>query len=247
MKNIIINADDFGLKHSVNKAIIDSFNNHTINSTTLMANMPGFDEAVEMAHQSKIVDKIGAHLVLTEGRPLTKAIEKLPYLFSSEKLPRKLYAQKLSYLDSEQKKIIFEEYSAQISKIRKHGIPITHVDTHQHMHELWGIIQVLMALLKEHKIPSMRIMNNLQRTALHKSKYRDVINYYLKRKKVNYSDYFGSQLDLSANPKKKTWGPTEIIEIMVHPDLNAKGEIIDRLHGVEHSFDYPRSLMNNKL
>ena len=55
MKNkIIINADDFGLNSSVNKAIVESFNNGLINSTTLMANMPGFEEAVEMAHKSKI-------------------------------------------------------------------------------------------------------------------------------------------------------------------------------------------------
>ena len=43
----IINADDFGLSSSVNK-IVESFNNGLINSTTLMANMPGFEEAVEL-------------------------------------------------------------------------------------------------------------------------------------------------------------------------------------------------------
>jgi chitin disaccharide deacetylase len=44
--NVKINADDFGLNSSVNKAIIEAFDNNYINSTTLMANMPGFDEAV---------------------------------------------------------------------------------------------------------------------------------------------------------------------------------------------------------
>lgn len=211
-----------------------------------MANMPGFDEAVELAHRHKITDKIGVHLVLTEGKPLTSAVERFPYLFNTEKLPRKLFAKKLSYLDSDQKKIIFDEYSAQINKVRKNGIPITHIDTHQHMHEMWGILQVMITLLKEHKIPSMRILNNLERSALHKNKYRDVINYYLKRKRVNYSDYFGSQLDLPAHQTKEAHNGAGTIEIMVHPDFNAKGEIVDRLMGREHSFDYPRSLMNNK-
>jgi predicted glycoside hydrolase/deacetylase ChbG (UPF0249 family) len=244
MKNMIINADDFGLKHSVNKAIIDLFNNQTINSTTIMANMPGFEEAVEMAHQTKITNKIGAHLVLTEGRPLTREIEHFSYLFSTEKPDRKLFARKLTFLDANQKKIIFKEYSAQINKIKTHGIPITHLDTHQHMHEMWGILQILIALLKAHKIPSMRILNNLERSALHKNKYRNFLNYYLKRRRINYSDYFGNQLDLAAQ-KAKIQNSSKVIEIMVHPDFNTKGEIIDRLQGSEHSLDYPGSLINN--
>ena len=48
MTTIYINADDFGLGTSVNKAIVECFNSGIINSTTLMANMPGFDEAIEL-------------------------------------------------------------------------------------------------------------------------------------------------------------------------------------------------------
>ena len=72
MKKLIINADDFGLNTSVNHAIIESFEKGLINSTTLMANMPGFEEAIELAHKNNIIDKIGIHLCLTEGEPITK-------------------------------------------------------------------------------------------------------------------------------------------------------------------------------
>ena len=40
---LIINADDFGMSHEVNTAIRDSFRQGLISSTTLMANMEGFD------------------------------------------------------------------------------------------------------------------------------------------------------------------------------------------------------------
>jgi chitin disaccharide deacetylase len=46
IKEILINADDFALKSSVNNAIVELFNKRLINSTTLMTNMHGFDEAV---------------------------------------------------------------------------------------------------------------------------------------------------------------------------------------------------------
>jgi hypothetical protein len=32
-----------------------------------MANMPGFDEASELAHRHRLVSKIGLHLNLTSG------------------------------------------------------------------------------------------------------------------------------------------------------------------------------------
>ena len=54
MKKLIVNADDFGLCTSVNKAIIECHLAGNINSTTLMANMPGTEEAVELSKKHTI-------------------------------------------------------------------------------------------------------------------------------------------------------------------------------------------------
>ena len=42
---LIVNADDFGMSAAVNKAILKAFQEKLISSTSIMANMPGFDEA----------------------------------------------------------------------------------------------------------------------------------------------------------------------------------------------------------
>ena len=47
--DVIVNADDFGMNHNVNLAIDYCFKKNIISSTTIMANMPGFDEAVKLA------------------------------------------------------------------------------------------------------------------------------------------------------------------------------------------------------
>ncbi|MCB6144124.1 ChbG/HpnK family deacetylase, partial [Lachnospira pectinoschiza] len=47
MKKIIINADDFGYSSGVNQGIIKAFREGVLSSTTLMANMPGCDEAIK--------------------------------------------------------------------------------------------------------------------------------------------------------------------------------------------------------
>lgn len=49
MGKLIINADDFGYGKGVNMGIIEAYQNGVLTSTTLMAGMPGFDQAVKLA------------------------------------------------------------------------------------------------------------------------------------------------------------------------------------------------------
>ena len=51
MKKVIINADDFGYSSAVNLGIIKAYKEGILTSTTLMANMPGCDEAITLAKE----------------------------------------------------------------------------------------------------------------------------------------------------------------------------------------------------
>jgi predicted glycoside hydrolase/deacetylase ChbG (UPF0249 family) len=238
MKNVIVNADDYGARSSINKAVVDLFDAGILNSATLMANMPGFDEAVELAHKHKITNKIGAHLVLTEGDPLTPEIKSIPCLFDM-KQPRGLLIKKLFILNKNQQKMIFNEYSAQIEKIKKSGIPISHFDTHEHMHEMWGVMQVIIELRKIYQIPSIRILNNLNVTQSYKYFYRRGVNSYLKVRKINFSDYFGSQEDfVAALENTPAFINNKTMEVMVHPNYNNEGKLIDIFPGMERDFSF---------
>ena len=46
MRSVIINADDFGLSPGVNRGILSAFRDGVVTSTTMLANMSGFDDAV---------------------------------------------------------------------------------------------------------------------------------------------------------------------------------------------------------
>jgi|ERR1035437_14690 predicted glycoside hydrolase/deacetylase ChbG (UPF0249 family) len=243
---IIINADDFGLKSSVNKAIVESFNNGLINSTTLMANMPGFEEAVELIHNRKLDKKIGVHLVLTDGLSLTQEIKSMNLFFNKKVIPSPLRFKKLFFLNRHERFIIFNEYSAQIEKVRRNGIPITHLDTHHQIHDMWAIMQIILELLKTYKIPSMRILNNLEKSNyFYKNAYRNFINHYLKTRKANFTDFMGNQLDfltiLERNPAFLN-NKNKRIEIMVHPDLKENGLLIDKIGGKEFDFRFQKDL-----
>ena len=71
MKKLIVNADDFGLCTSVNKAIIECHLAGNINSTTLMANMPGTEEAVELSKKHTKLNLKDGWTVTTKDRRLS--------------------------------------------------------------------------------------------------------------------------------------------------------------------------------
>lgn len=244
MINIFVNADDFGLNPSVNSAIIESFKTNLINSTTMMSNMPSFEEAVELAFESQITDRIGIHLNLDDG-----------YLLTSDNLITNMFSKgnqnrpgdkrrRLFNLSDELRISIYKEFKAQIDMLKESGINITHIDTHHHIHEIWPITKIVLALLKEYNIPSMRILNNLNRTtSFYKSGYRRLINNVIIRKDANFSDFFGNQLEAVEFLKmNRSIINRKKIEIMVHPDFNSNGLLIDKIRDNEYGFNYTEEL-----
>ena len=63
-KYLIINADDFGMCHSANEAVMDLFKGGWIKSSTIMAPAPGADEAIAFAAANPDY-AIGVHLTHT--------------------------------------------------------------------------------------------------------------------------------------------------------------------------------------
>ena len=49
MKQLILNADDFGLTPGINRAVIELHQAGVVTSATLMATGPAFDDAVALA------------------------------------------------------------------------------------------------------------------------------------------------------------------------------------------------------
>lgn len=69
-RQVIINADDFGLSPAVNRGIIEAYRAGGITSTSMMVNMPGLADAVHAARSLPGLG-VGLHFNLTYGRPLS--------------------------------------------------------------------------------------------------------------------------------------------------------------------------------
>lgn len=228
---LIINADDFGASESVNAAIVEAFRQGLCSSTTIMPNMPYTEAAAELAHENNLLDHVGLHMVLTEGFPLTEGIRHCPR-FCNEKeefcLTRK---QRVFHLSREEKTAVTDEIRAQIKRCRDLGLPLTHMDSHSHAHEEWGIASVVMALARDEGIPHVRLAINCGLVMRWPARgYRFLLNSRLRHAGLARVRRFGMideypSCAKTAIPKKRG----ESLELMTHPDCDGRGGLVDAL------------------
>lgn len=226
MRSMIINADDFGLNAAVNRAILDAFRQQLCSSTTLMANMPGFEEACELAHERKLTDRVGLHLNLAEGFPLTDAIKRSSRFCDPEGC-LKLTSRPLTlFLNAEAKKLLSDEVRAQIARCRQMGVPLTHLDSHHHLHIQWAILGVLLPVARQERIPYVRIPRNCgSGIGPLKETYKWLVVRQIAAAKMRRTEYFGSIADYLW--LKHSGERRGSIEIMVHPRYLSSGLLCD--------------------
>jgi predicted glycoside hydrolase/deacetylase ChbG (UPF0249 family) len=143
-RQLIVNADDFGFAHDVNRGIIEAHTNGILTATTLMANGPAFGDAVRLAREYPTLD-VGCHLVLIQGPSLARRGANLPRTLSEL-----LTLLCLGRIDP------YEELRPQVEHIFDAGIRPLHLDTHKHTH-LWPrVLDAVARLSAEFRIPWVR-------------------------------------------------------------------------------------------
>lgn len=157
-KQLIINADDFGIHPAVNEAVRKAATEGILTSTSLMAGGDAFDEAVEMARSMPSLG-IGIHLTLVGGIKSVLPPSEVPSLTWDNGVSCHDYG-KLIVRDLEGKILLSEvyaEWDAQIQKIMNTGLPVTHMDGHQHMHMWPHFYPIARDLAKKYHISCMRV------------------------------------------------------------------------------------------
>jgi hopanoid biosynthesis associated protein HpnK len=156
MKELIVNADDFGLTRGVNEGIIRASREGILTSATLMANGPAFEDAVERAKQNPQLG-VGCHLALVGGLAVAPR-GKIPSLADRDgRLPRSIgvLMAKLS-AGMVRTRDIEADLRAQIEKIRRAGMEPTHLDTHKHSHAHPRVMDALGRVAREFGITRVR-------------------------------------------------------------------------------------------
>ncbi len=156
MKKLIVNADDFGLHHEVNQAVIEGYQRGCIRSTSLMPTGAAVEEACQLARENPGLG-IGIHITLVAEKPVLP-VEKVSTLLDES---GHFHADHMVFIKNYiQGKIdkgqLYAECEAQIARAMSLGLNITHLDSHQHLHTLPGVTEICLELMKKYGICKMR-------------------------------------------------------------------------------------------
>ena len=157
MKELIINADDFGLSAGANRGIIAAWRDGILTSASLMVNGDAFEEAVSLAEENPGL-QVGLHLTLVQGRA-TAPGEGFPSLTDREgNFPDDpvMAGMRYFFLKSLRKKLL-AEIEGQLRKFTATGIPLSHIDGHLNIHMHPTVFDILLSLMPKYGIETFRL------------------------------------------------------------------------------------------
>ena len=232
--SIIINGDDYGMNRRCSEAIARAFGEGLITDTTMMANGGYFEEAVALAAAEGFSDKIGIHFNLTEGEPLSGDIRGLSAFVSVGgfhkgflKIPRPL--------SEDERAAVYAELSAQAARISGAGIGITHADSHHYIHNNIYLAPIVSRVCKEYGICKIRLSRTFDTPDRPRVTQNVIDNSFWRQAGFKTAAHFGRLSDVMGGDIP------DGAEIMVHPDFDRNGGLIDRT-GVEDGFTAGDSL-----
>ncbi len=229
---LIINADDLGRDVSHNRGVAVCLAKGWCSSATIMANMPSTQDAFRIISKHGWHNRIGVHLNLTQGKALTKSIRQCQRFCLKDGTLVMRRSIRYWRLSSVEKLAVEKELRAQIRRCRGAGLPLTHADSHNHMHEEPGVLPIVIRVLKKEQIPYIRIARNigLDRSQLNYI-YRSLVNFFIEINGLRRTRRFGKaddyEFEINRNPNR-----FRSCEVMIHPALDESGRLVDSYLGM---------------
>ncbi|MBI2063497.1 MAG: ChbG/HpnK family deacetylase [Candidatus Yanofskybacteria bacterium] len=146
---LFVVADDLGLHKLINDGIIWGLKNGLIGGASLMANGKAFDDAIIKLKNIPNINT-GIHINFVEEGSLVsgKVMPKNHRIFFVKYL--------LGFI---KKEYIKKEAEVQIKKCIQAGIKPSFINGNQHLHLLPGIMNIILNLAVDYRIPYIRIVN----------------------------------------------------------------------------------------
>ena len=157
MRELIVNADDFGLCSGANQGVLRAWRQGILTSASLMAGGKGFDEAVSIARENPGL-QVGLHLTLVQGRAVLEQRGFPSLVDSSGDFGNDPVLAGMRYFFLKPlRKRLYAEIEAQIVKCRDAGIELSHLDGHLNIHMHPVVFDILCGLMPKHGIKSFRL------------------------------------------------------------------------------------------
>jgi chitin disaccharide deacetylase len=153
---LIVNADDFGLTPGVNAGVLDTHTRGILTSASLIANAPATEDAIAIARRTPTL-AVGCHLTLVDGCPVLPPAE-VPTLAPDGRFRptwtsfvRDLAMRRIRRREMEL------ELTAQVRRIIDAGLPLTHLDSHKHVHTHPSVFGIVARIAMRFGIRTVRV------------------------------------------------------------------------------------------
>lgn len=158
MKRLIVSADDLGADPGRNKGIVEGIKAGVITSVSVLPNAAASHQAMEwLQREGRSSVSVGLHLNLSEGMPLSCGVSRLTGSdggFLGKEASHRLL---LREGDQSLRKEVALELEAQLRWILSWGVPVTHINGHQHVHVFPAVVDSLIAYAKAAGIAWVRL------------------------------------------------------------------------------------------
>lgn len=224
---MIVVADDLGAGDGVDGAILESLRDGVVDAASMLVNGAGFERAAGEA--ARYPGRIGVHLVLTEGEPLTDPVRRLPRFCDGEGRYRPWRGEERAFrLAADERAALMAELRAQVQRARDAGIAVAHFDSHHHVHTEPGIAPIVIELARDLGVSRVRLARNCG-TGMGPANraWKTLLNARLRRSGLAGTRWFGDVDDYRDLRARR--GDVESFELMVHP-ARAGCMIIDASH-----------------
>jgi predicted glycoside hydrolase/deacetylase ChbG (UPF0249 family) len=210
---IIINADDLGRSVAVNEATFDLIDRGLVTSATIVASGEALEDVARRCGDYPHCS-FGVHLFLDEYQPLTAGFRRL--LVPSDRLKEAVREALLN-----DREAVLQELQAQVERVRAAGIPVSHIDSHHHVHTVPEFFGTLKALQRRTGVDKVRLtLNCYAQPASHlhlakKTIFNFALRHYVPSVTTRWFMSFGifhAVLTQGRLPNRPS-----SIELMVHP------------------------------
>lgn len=157
VKQIILNADDFGRTASINAAVMRAHREGVLTSASLMVTGAAAAEAAALARQEPAL-VVGLHLVLVGGQAALPPAN-IPHLVdSSGRFPDNPATAGLRYaFSAAARRELAQELEAQFERFAATRLPLSHVDSHMHLHMHPVLLPLVLSLVEQYGACGLRI------------------------------------------------------------------------------------------
>lgn len=172
MKQVAIHADDFGLSNGTNQAIAELLDRSLIQSTTLLANGPAFEDAVTRYRRRSREWSVGLHVNLTQFAPCGEGLGLESMLGDTGFIGRRglYFATARGRIKAAH---LAREIEAQWQRCEASGIRPAHLDSHQHAHAIPQVAEAVYGFANRVNVPvrflrfDVNLGNSLRRMKTH--------------------------------------------------------------------------------